>query len=127
MPNYYMKNIICFFFIWEIIFHCAVCVTDCHFDGIRSTSCQEQAIVALSVCPSVSKTRDWTHTAVGPKNPQCDGRLSDIKSLKYFFYGDTSAGGMLVRCVTHSEFLLLARFQLDGPWRMGFEYSICRN
>jgi len=67
------------------------------------------------------------HTAVGPRDPQCDGRLSDIKSLKHFFYGDTSTGGSLVWRVTHSEFLLLARFQLDGPWRMGFEYSICRD
>ncbi|KYN04670.1 hypothetical protein ALC62_04445, partial [Cyphomyrmex costatus] len=75
---------------------------------------------------SVKKTLE-IHTAVGPRDPQCDGRLSDIKSLKHFFYGDTSAGGSLVRCVTHSEFLLLARFQLDGPWRMGFEYSICRD
>ncbi|KYN38328.1 hypothetical protein ALC56_07368, partial [Trachymyrmex septentrionalis] len=45
--------------------------------------------VRLSV--SVKKTLE-IHTAVGPRDPQCDGRLSGIKSLKHFFYGDTSAG-----------------------------------
>jgi len=77
--------------------------------------------VRLSV--SVKKTLE-IHTAVGLRDSQCDGCLSDMKSLKHFFYGDTSVGGSLVRRVTHSEFLLLTRFQLDGPWRMSFEYSI---
>lgn len=65
----------------------------------------------LSLCPFVRQCQKLEiHTAVGPRDPQCDGRLSDIKSLKHFFYGDTSASETLVRCVTHSEFLLLARF-----------------
>lgn len=37
--------------------------------------------IRLSV--SVKKTLE-VHTAVGPRDPQCDGRLSDIKSLKHF-------------------------------------------
>ncbi|EGI57224.1 hypothetical protein G5I_14694 [Acromyrmex echinatior] len=48
--------------------------------------------VRLSV--SVKKTLE-IHTAVGLRDSQCDGRLSDMKSLKHFFYGDTSAGGSL--------------------------------
>lgn len=87
------------FFTWEIMFHCATLYRWLSFWRNSFNFMPETShccFVRLSV--NVKNSR---HIAVGPRDPQCDGRLSDIKSLKHFFYGDTSVDGTLVRRVTH--------------------------